>query len=201
VKGPPLPRLRLTSPRQASPLLHPPPRCFGAARRRRGRGMRVSACLFLFSATVLAAPASKEGAAKGRSENLSPAELIVHRVTYDARVTDEEARFLVAIDAESLGKQEAALTLFEGELALLPCKLPGPLRIERDADQYRLLISKPGRYQFKLELVAKVKHAEPWNQVLFKGPPAAIASVTAQATGADVDLQLLSGTLLTSTQT
>src|SRR6266436_3645551 len=35
-KGPPLPRLRLTSARQANPLLHPPPRCFGTAMRRRG---------------------------------------------------------------------------------------------------------------------------------------------------------------------
>jgi len=157
--------------------------------------------LILFSATVLAAPVSKEVAAKARSETFTPTGVIVHQTTYDARVTDEEARFLVAIDVESPGKQEVALTLFEGELALLPAKLPGPLRIERNADQYRLLISKPGRYQFKLELVAKVKHVEPWNQILFKGPAAAIGSVTAQATGADVDLQLLSGTLQTSMQT
>src|SRR6266478_7069069 len=129
--------------------------------------------LILFSATVLAAPVSKEVAAKARSETFTPTGVIVHQTTYDARVTDEEARFLVAIDVESPGKQEVALTLFEGELALLPAKLPGPLRIERNADQYRLLISKPGRYQFKLELVAKVKHVEPWNQILFQGPAAA----------------------------
>src|SRR5205823_9371717 len=123
-----------------------------------------------------------------------------HQVNYDGKVADDEARFVASIDAESRSKQEVAQTLFEGELALLPSKLPAALRIERTGDQYRLLISKPGRYQFKVELVAKVKHVEPWNQVLFKGPAAAIASVTAQATGADVDLQLLSGTLLASTQ-
>src|SRR6266571_2069375 len=91
------------------------------------------ASLFLFSASLLAAPASKEVVAKARSETFTPTELIIHQATYDVRVTDEEARFLVAIDAESLVKQEAALTLFEGELALLPTKLPRPLRIERDS--------------------------------------------------------------------
>src|SRR5882672_10154123 len=163
---------------------------------------KVVASLFLFSATLFAAAAAKEAAAQAKSEAFAPTtELIFHQITYDAKVTDDGARFVVAIDAESLSKQQVALTLFEGELALLPSKLPEALHIEGEADQYRLLVSKPGRYQFKLELVAKVKHVEPWNQILFKGPAAAISSVTAQAAGADVDLQLLSGTLLASTQT
>src|SRR6185503_17262511 len=132
--------------------------------------------------------------ARNRAEAFAP--LIFHQVTYDAKVTDEEARFQVAVDAESISKQEVSQTLLEGEMALLPAKLPPSVRLEREGDKYRLLISKPGRYQFKVELVAKVKHVEPWNQLSFNGPAAVIASVNAQAAGADVDLQLLSGTLL-----
>lgn len=38
-------------------------------------------------------------------------------------------------------------------------------------------------------------------EAVLTGAPAAIASITAPASGTDVDLQLLSGTLLTSAQT
>ena len=62
------------------------------------------ASLFLFCASLFAAPVPKQVAAKARSETFTPTDLIIHRATYDARVTDEEARFLVTIDAESLGK-------------------------------------------------------------------------------------------------
>src|SRR5262249_55731639 len=129
---------------------------------------------------------------------LADASLVIHEVRYLGKVTDDEARFGVDITAESLGKTETSQTLFEGELALLPPKLPAPLRIEREGKQYRLHVSKPGTYQFHVELVGKITRAEPWSQVSFKGPVAAIASVAAQAEGADVDLQLLSGTVLES---
>jgi Tfp pilus assembly protein FimT len=127
--------------------------------------------------------------------------LIFHEINYDVRVNDDEARLVADVSVESSSKQETCDVLFDGELALLPPKLPSPLRIERSGNQYKLFISKPGRYQFKVEVVGKVKRAEPWNQVSFTGPPAAIASVSAEASGADVDLQLLSGTLLSSGQT
>ncbi len=42
--------------------------------------------------------------------------------------------------------------------------------------------------------MAKIVRQEPWNQVSFTGPEAAIGSVNAQASGAGLDLQLLSGT-------
>src|SRR6266853_192309 len=61
-------------------------------------GTTVVAFLFLVAASLLAAPTSKEVAAKARSEIFTPTELIIHRATYDAKVTDEEARFLIAID-------------------------------------------------------------------------------------------------------
>src|SRR5439155_17907204 len=139
--------------------------------------------------------------AEPKSSLPTPASIIFREAHYEGQVTDEEARFVVELGVESLAKAEVSQALFEGDLAVLPPKLPAALRLERVGNQYRLFVSKPGRYQFKLELAAKITRAEPWNQVSFKGPPAAIAAVTAQATGAGAELQLLSGTLLEAGQT
>jgi hypothetical protein len=141
-------------------------------------------CLLL-PAAVWAKP-PKTAALVAAKEPPPPAALMFRDLRYTGKVTDDEARFAVEVAAESLDSQEVSQTLFEGELALLPPKLPAPLRIERSGNQYRLFVSKPGQYQFKLELVAKIVRAEPWNQVSFKGPSAAIASVTAEAAGVDV---------------
>ncbi|MSU58863.1 MAG: hypothetical protein EXS35_11980 [Pedosphaera sp.] len=127
--------------------------------------------------------------------------VVFRELRYDAKVSDDEARFAVELIAESAAKAEVGTVLFDGELALLPPKLPDGLRVEREGNVYRLFIPKAGKYQFKLEVVAKIARAEPWNHVTFKGPLAAIASVNAQAAGADVDLQLLSGTVVESAQT
>ena len=70
------------------------------------------------------------------------------------------------------------------------------MKIIREGNRYRLVASRPGKFKFKLEVVAKIQHAEPWNQISFTGPVATIASVTAQAGGADTEVQLLNGTLL-----
>jgi prepilin-type processing-associated H-X9-DG protein len=131
----------------------------------------------------------------------TPDAIVFRELRYDAKVTDDEARFTVDLTAESTSKAEVATVLFDGELALLPPKLPAGLRIERNGNLYRLCIAKSGKHQFRLDLVAKINRAEPWNQVSFKGPLAAIASVTAQAAGEGVDLQLLTGTILESVQT
>jgi prepilin-type processing-associated H-X9-DG protein len=129
------------------------------------------------------------------------AEIVFRELSYDGKVSEDEARFTVEIAAEAIGKGEAQAVLFDGEIALLPPKLPEHLRIERDGNVYRLFVPRPGKYQLKLEVVAKITRTEPWNHVSFQGPSAAIARVTAQAPGADVDLQLLTGTMLESGQT
>ncbi|HKS38565.1 MAG TPA: hypothetical protein VJW76_15335, partial [Verrucomicrobiae bacterium] len=126
------------------------------------------------------------------------ADLVLREIRYDGRLSDTQAKFAVDIDAESSGKGEASLALFEGEVALLPSKLPSGVRIVREGTQYRLVAEKPGKYRFKLELVAKITRAEPWNQILFAGPVAGIAAVSAAAEASDVELQLLSGTPLES---
>jgi type II secretory pathway pseudopilin PulG len=129
------------------------------------------------------------------------AEIVFRELRYDGKVSDTEARFTVDIAAEVTGKGEASAVLFNGEIALLPPKLPDGLRVEREGNVYRLYVPRAGKYQLKLEVVAKITRAEPWNHVSFQGPLAAIASVSAQANGADVDLQLLAGTVVESVQT
>jgi type II secretory pathway pseudopilin PulG len=156
-----------------------------------------------FCSTAFWATATEGGGGGGRavpSVRANP-EFLFPEVAYEATVTDEEARFQVELTAECLGKQGGSQALFEGDLAVLPPKLPTWLRLELSGNQYRLVAERAGRYHFKVELVAKVTLAEPWNQVAFRGPEAAIASITAQASGPGVELQLLSGTVLNSAPT
>jgi hypothetical protein len=127
------------------------------------------------------------------------ADVLMREVRYDGQLTDNEARFAVDFNLEVPAKGGTALTLLEGDVAVFAPKLPAGLRLDRAGNQYRLLADKPGPYKFRLELVAKIARTEPWNQVSFTGPAAAIASVAAQAGGAGMDLQLLSGTLQEST--
>ncbi|PYK03236.1 MAG: hypothetical protein DME23_00115, partial [Verrucomicrobia bacterium] len=124
------------------------------------------------------------------------ADLLLREIRYDGKLTDNEAKFLVEIDAESIGKNESSVTLFEGDVAVMPAKLPSGLRMVRKDKQYRLVAARAGKYRFKLEVVAKITRAEPWNQIAFSGPDAGIASVAVEATGAGVEVQLLSGTPL-----
>ena len=118
------------------------------------------------------------------------------RIDYQARIADDGVRVIAEIVAEAVGKEEGAITLFEGELAILPSKLPPALRLEREGNTYKLLATKPGKYEFQISFICRIQRQEPWNQFSFTGPPAGIASITAQAGGPDVDLQLLTGTLM-----
>jgi hypothetical protein len=122
--------------------------------------------------------------------------LLVHRIRYDGKVSDTEARFQVTLDLESLTTNEISRTLFEGEVALIAPEIPPGLRIVSGAREYRLFCSAPGTYRLQLELVARITKAEPWNQISFHGPVAAIAAVNAAAESAGVEMQLLSGTQL-----
>jgi type II secretory pathway pseudopilin PulG/uncharacterized membrane protein (UPF0136 family) len=123
----------------------------------------------------------------------SPATVTVNAVRYDGKLAEHEARFTVHLDLESSGNEETRLTLCEGELAVLPAKLPSGLRLAREGNQYQLIVARSGRHQVTLELVAKVTRAEPWNQVSFTGPAAGIASVVAEATSSGMEVQLLCG--------
>lgn len=118
--------------------------------------------------------------------------VVFREIHYSGTVGESEARFAVTLNVESLTTNEISAPLFAGDVAVIPVSLPPDLRIVRAEGQYRLVLSAPGNYHPQFEVAAKITRAEPWNQISFTGPAAAIASVTAQA-GSGVELQLLSG--------
>src|SRR4029079_16969698 len=77
----------------------------------------------------------------------SPGEISLREVRYDGRLSDEEARFAFDVDAEVTGKNGAMLKLFEGDLAVLPAKLPDDLKIVREGNRYLLSAARAGRYK------------------------------------------------------
>jgi prepilin-type processing-associated H-X9-DG protein len=120
--------------------------------------------------------------------------MVLREIRYDGQLSDAEARFAVDLDLEVSGHGDAVLPLFEGQVAVLATDLPNNLRLVREGDLFQLLASREGRYRVKLDLVAKITRQEPWNQITFTGSEAAISSVSAQARGAGLDVQLLTGT-------
>jgi Tfp pilus assembly protein PilE len=126
---------------------------------------------------------------------LADESLLFREICYKGKLSDSEARFTIDIDVESTSRNRASAPLFEGDVAVFAPRLPGNLKLVREGNRYRLLALRPGRYRFNLDLIAKITRAEPWNNTSFIGPTAAIASVGAQASGAGMEVQLLSGTL------
>ncbi len=122
--------------------------------------------------------------------------LLFREIRYAGKVSDTEARFSVAFEVESLTTNEISAPLFEGEVALVAPKLPAGLRLINRGRQTRLFCTAPGIHPVELQVLARITRAEPWNQVSFAGPAAAIASVTAKASAEGVEMQLLSGTQL-----
>jgi hypothetical protein len=137
--------------------------------------------------------------------------LIVREVRYDGKVTDTEARFTATVDVESLTTNEVSAILFEGDIAVFAPDLPAGVRLTRQAAEqnisgarfasatragvYRLHCAKPGVHTLKLEVIARITKAEPWNNIAFTGPPAATASLKAEG-NTGVEVELLSGALI-----
>jgi prepilin-type processing-associated H-X9-DG protein len=140
--------------------------------------------------TGLAFAENKDGIRPGPTKP----EMVIREIRYDGQLNDAEARFAVDVDLDVTGQGEVRLPLFEGQVAVLTTALPKNLRLVREGDRFQLLATREGHYRFKLDLVAHITRQEPWNQVSFTGPVAAIGSVSAQARGAGLDLQLLTGT-------
>jgi type II secretory pathway pseudopilin PulG len=122
--------------------------------------------------------------------------LLFRDIRYEGEVSDTQARFTVSFEVESMTTNEISAPVFEGDVALVSPALPEPLRIISRGRQFVLYCARPGTYSVKLDLVAKITRAEPWNQVSFTGPPAAMASISAKAKAEGVEMQLLSGTQL-----
>ncbi len=123
---------------------------------------------------------------------------IVREIRYSGTLSDSEARFVAELDVEVNGKGETVVPLFDGNVAVLTTKLPDGFALERKGAAYTLLVAREGRHKLKLDLLAKIIRAEPWNQIAFNGPAAAIASVTAQAAGDGVEVQLHKGVVADS---
>lgn len=137
--------------------------------------------------------------------------LIVREVRYDGKVTDTEARFTATVEVESLTTNEVSALLFEGDIAVFAPDLPAGVRLTRQAAEqnisgarfasatragvYRLHCAKPGVHTLKLEVIARITKAEPWNNISFTGPPAATASLKAEG-NTGVEVELLSGALI-----
>ena len=163
-------------------------------RRRCGPGLLALLAVVFVGLGGPATAAQPSQAPKAKAPPPPPsAELLFREVRYEGKLSDAEARFTADISAEAAGKGEAEAVLFEGEVAVPLPKLPPGVRLVREGNQYRLLAAKPGQYQFKVEVVAKITRADPWNQVSFVGPVAGVALVSAQAAGEGVELELLSG--------
>ncbi|HKQ37408.1 MAG TPA: hypothetical protein VJ063_04975, partial [Verrucomicrobiae bacterium] len=121
--------------------------------------------------------------------------LIFKQIRYAGKVTETEARFAVTLDVESLVTNEISGPLFEGDVAVIAPEMPDGLRIITSASpakQYRLIVTLPGSYRLSFDVIAKIAKSEPWNEINFTGPPAAIAQVSAQA-GPGVDMNSLTG--------
>ena len=128
------------------------------------------------------------------------AQLIIGEIRYDAKLTENDARFTVDIDAEVTGRGGAAVLLFEGDVAVFAPKLPAGVRIEREGEEYWLHATTPGRLKCKFDLIGKITRVEPWNELTFDGPDATIASVAAQVNAPGAEVRLVSGTTLESEQ-
>jgi hypothetical protein len=121
--------------------------------------------------------------------------LLFRAIRYEGSVSGGEARFQVAVEVESRSTNELSSVLFDGDVALLTPRLPAGWRIVNSGRRFTLVAGAPGANTLEFELVAKVTRAEPWNEIAFTGPPAAIASVG--VTGpVGAEIQLLSGTAL-----
>ena len=157
------------------------------------RALLAASALLLLS---LAAPLYAQPAPAGATNATAAAEVVtIHSVRYEGTLGESDARFATSIEVESTAARERVLPLFSGNVAVLaaPGAFPDGLRLIRTGQEYHLVISKPGRYQAKFELAAKVSKLEPWRSASFTGPASAIAAITAKAAGG-MEVQLLSGT-------
>src|SRR5437667_407078 len=116
--------------------------------------------LRVFALMILAAGSLLADEQKTASTNVPTTDLLLREVHYDGKLSDTQARFTVDIDAESPGKSESSITLFDGDVAVMPTKLPSGLRMVREGRQYRLVASQPGSYRVKLDGL-QVRHRTP----------------------------------------
>lgn len=119
--------------------------------------------------------------------------LLMRSVHYAGSVAADEVRFQVSIKAESRTTNLLRTVLFEGEVALLEPKLPSGWWIVNEGKTFVLYAQAPGSQRLEFGLVPKVSREEPWRQVRFGGPPAAIATLSLERAQAGTEVQFLNG--------
>ena len=122
--------------------------------------------------------------------------LLFREIHYEGELAASGAAFTVKVQVESRTTNEISAQLFQGDIALLSPKLPEGWRIVNIGKQFVLHATQPGQHEIELQLAARSTRVEPWNQLEFIGPPAAIATLSVRASSADSEVQLLKGTPL-----
>ncbi|HZL79025.1 MAG TPA: hypothetical protein VFC17_09235, partial [Candidatus Limnocylindrales bacterium] len=74
-------------------------------------------------------------AAAGKPGPAPSSDFAVREIHYAARLADDEARFLLDIDAEATASGESSVKILEGDVAVLPAKLPDQLKIIREGNR------------------------------------------------------------------
>src|ERR1039457_4014068 len=75
----------------------------------------------------------------------APVSMTFRAIRYDGKLAEDEARFTLDIDAEATASGESSGQLLEGDVAILPGKLPDQLKIVREGNRYLLIASHPGQ--------------------------------------------------------
>jgi hypothetical protein len=73
-------------------------------------------------------------------------ELAIREIHYTGKLADDGALFTLDVDAVATSPGESSVLLLEGDVAVLPGKLPDPLKIVREGNRYRLIAAHPGQY-------------------------------------------------------
>mgnify|MGYP001465793312 CR=1 FL=1 len=80
--------------------------------------------------------------------------VVVHEIRYTGQLTDDAATFTAALKVESTNTVATALTLFQGELAVIDPKLDDGLRLACDGAIMSLIVvclTKWGRTRWTIE--------------------------------------------------
>ncbi|HVY71754.1 MAG TPA: hypothetical protein VHH73_17615 [Verrucomicrobiae bacterium] len=77
------------------------------------------------------------------SASVGPTNILFSLVHYDGRLSTNDARFAVQLEAESRATNEISALLFEGDVALLSPKLPAGWRIVNRGRQFFLFAQRP----------------------------------------------------------
>ena len=91
---------------------------------------------------ALLACAASSFTAAGKPVPAPSSDFAVREIHYTARLADDEARLTLDFEADAPGA--GSVKILEGDIAVLPAKLPDALTIVREKDCYRLVAPHAG---------------------------------------------------------